>query len=65
MKKHNCVRAKVAVDVAMELMQCPGATLRVVVNGVQYFTTGLKLEETTALGGRQRTWTLELESVEN
>jgi len=65
MNKHNCQKAKVSGDVAMELIQCPGATIRVIdADGVEYFLTGMTLEETTALGGRQRTWTLKMESVQ-
>ena len=63
MRKHSCTSARVAIDLAQEIATCPGATLRVIVDGKELFVTGYALEETTSLGGRQRVWTLKTEEV--
>lgn len=65
MKKHYATSAKVCIDASMEMAQCPGAAMRVIVGGQELFVTGVRLEETSSLGGRQRVWTLDVEAVED
>ena len=54
-------KPKVAIDLAMEIAQCPGATVRIVIDGREHFIIAATMEETKALGGRQRVWTLTTE----